>query len=262
MTEARPIGKGKIYGDVEFLGEPGDLTLGENAEIYGPVKIGKNVVIGENARLYGPLKIGNNVIIGPSSKIGYPTLGLLKEMFRKHGKIVAGGLETVIGDNVYIEDNVRIYEDVILRGNNHIFHHADLRQKLDLGDSSWIGCNTIIDPEVKIGKQSFVHANCYLCSRTTIGDFVFMAPMVGTVNEKTAQSRIGMPSEKDGSYHDIEFGPTIGNRCSIGQGAHIMTRVKIGDGAIIGTAAMVTKDVPENQVWAGNPARYLKMREF
>ncbi len=259
MVEYKHYLGGKIYGDINI---PSDLKLGEDAEIYGLVKLGKGVVISEGARLYGPLKIGNNVQIGACSKIGYPTLGKLRQMLKEHGKIIAGGLETVIGDDTYIESDVIIYEDIRIGNGVRIFHHADLRPKLDLGDNSWIGCYTIIDPEVKIGKQSFVHANCYLCSRTTIGDLVFIAPMVGTVNEKTAQSRIGLPSEKDGSYHDIEFGPTIGNRCSIGQGAHIMTGVKIGDGAIIGTAAMVTKDIPENQVWAGNPARYLKMREF
>lgn len=51
---------------------------------------------------------------------------------------------------------------------------------------------------------------------------------------------------------------TIGNGVRIGGNSWVKPRVKIGDGAIVGGGSVVTKDVPAHEVWAGNPARYLK----
>ena len=60
---------------------------------------------------------------------------------------------------------------------------------------------------------------------------------------------------------DDPFGaPHIGNRVQIGAGAKILGRIRIGDGAIIGANAVVTRDVPPNTVVAGNPARVMKPR--
>lgn len=55
---------------------------------------------------------------------------------------------------------------------------------------------------------------------------------------------------------------TIGQNVFIGANAIICNSVTIGDGAIIGAGAVVTKDVPANQVWAGNPAKFIKTRKI
>lgn len=54
---------------------------------------------------------------------------------------------------------------------------------------------------------------------------------------------------------------TIGNDCYIGAHACIKNQITIGNNCIIGLGAVVVKDIPDNQVWAGNPARFLKMKE-
>lgn len=53
---------------------------------------------------------------------------------------------------------------------------------------------------------------------------------------------------------------TVGDEVIIGLGANVCPHVTIGDRAIIGAGAVVTKNVPAGQVWAGNPARYLRDR--
>jgi UDP-3-O-[3-hydroxymyristoyl] glucosamine N-acyltransferase len=53
----------------------------------------------------------------------------------------------------------------------------------------------------------------------------------------------------------------IGDYCFIGMNASIKQKVKIGRNCVIGAGAVVTKDVPDNQIWAGNPAKYLKDTE-
>lgn len=61
--------------------------------------------------------------------------------------------------------------------------------------------------------------------------------------------------------HVIRRVTTIGEYVLIGTNAVVLPGVTIGDGAIIGAGAVVTKDVPPWEIWVGNPARFLKMRE-
>lgn len=50
----------------------------------------------------------------------------------------------------------------------------------------------------------------------------------------------------------------IGNGCFIGANTVICSSVKIGENSIVGAGSIVTKDIPANQIWAGNPAKYIK----
>ena len=60
--------------------------------------------------------------------------------------------------------------------------------------------------------------------------------------------------------HFIEGKITIGEHAFIGSGAIITGNVTIGKGAIIGAGSVVTRSVPDYQVWAGNPAKFIKQR--
>jgi acetyltransferase-like isoleucine patch superfamily enzyme len=51
---------------------------------------------------------------------------------------------------------------------------------------------------------------------------------------------------------------TIGRNAFIGAGSFILKGVEIGDNAVIGAGSVVTKSVPANEIWAGNPARFIK----
>ena len=53
---------------------------------------------------------------------------------------------------------------------------------------------------------------------------------------------------------------TIGDDVWIGAGTTILKGVKIGNGAVIGANSLVNKNIPDNQIWAGNPVKYLKER--
>ena len=51
-----------------------------------------------------------------------------------------------------------------------------------------------------------------------------------------------------------------GKGAYIGMGTMVVKPVTIGEGAIVGAGAIVTKDIPSNEVWAGNPARFIRKR--
>lgn len=67
------------------------------------------------------------------------------------------------------------------------------------------------------------------------------------------------PSERNGGDDEaITLPVTIGSQCWIGSRCLILRGVTIGDQAVIGAGSVVTKDVPPRQVWAGNPAKFIK----
>ena len=74
----------------------------------------------------------------------------------------------------------------------------------------------------------------------------------------TARCMILTHFYKDGNFYygDVK----IGNGCFIGMNTIIANSVTIGDGAVIGAGSIVTKDIPAGEVWAGNPAKFIKKR--
>ncbi len=230
----------------------------KNHEIIGSVKLGKNVIIEKNVVIYGPTVLGDNVYIGRNSIIGYPALNNLKVMLKEEGRIVEGKSETIIGNNVMVYPNVVIYEDIKIGDNVQVFHNALIRENIEIGENCMIGTNTVLDGYSKIGNNTLIHSGAYICAKSDIGNQVFIGPNAGFVNEKTAQSRIGLVSAKN--YRDIEKGPKVEDFASIGEGAILLQGTAVGKKAIIGAGAVVTKNVPQNEVWVGNPARKLKER--
>ncbi len=74
----------------------------------------------------------------------------------------------------------------------------------------------------------------------------------------TARCMILTHFYKNGNFYygDVK----IGSGCFIGMNTIIANSVTIGDNSVIGAGSIVTKDIPENEVWAGNPARFIKKR--
>ncbi len=123
---------------------------------------------------------------------------------------------------------------------------------------SWLGVDygpTIEDMKkmgMKVGKNTSIEkaridvSHCWLIS---IGDNVTLAPNVyllahdASTKRHTDYAKIGRV--------------TIGNNVFVGADTVVMPNVKIGDNSIIGTRSVVTKDVPENSVYAGNPAKFI-----
>ncbi|MCH7966486.1 MAG: N-acetyltransferase [Thaumarchaeota archaeon] len=100
-----------------------------------------------------------------------------------------------------------------------------------------------IDKDVIIGNNVSIQGLVYIPPKTRIGNNVFIAPQVGFSNDHYP------PSE-------ILQGVTIENNVIIGFGAKIIGGVTVGENSIIGMGSIVTKCVPSNQIWFGNPAKF------
>ncbi len=139
--------------------------------------------------------------------------------------------------NVIMGKNVKVIEPVNLYG-------------CDIGDDVFIGPFVEIQSDVKIENKTRISSHSFICSGVTIGKNVFVAHGVMFVNDKFDSDTI----------QDWKMKTTlVGDNVRIGSNATIMP-VTIGDNSIIGAGAVVTKDVPENSVVVGNPAKIIKKR--
>lgn len=183
--------------------------------------------------------IGNNCYIGPYTVIG----------------------KAIIGDNCVIDANVRIYDDVVMghdcvikagavlggagfgyerdeEGNKFRFPQIG---QLIMGDSVEVGSNTCIDrgalSDTIIGDYTKINNLCHIAHNNKIGKNV---TITGCVN--------------------ISGSNTIDDNVWIAPNASVKGWVHIGEGAVVGMAAVVVKDIPAHEVWIGNPARKLEKK--
>jgi len=106
---------------------------------------------------------------------------------------------------------------------------------------------------IRIGKNVFINLGCTFMDRggITIGDNAFIAPHVSLITENH-----GLAADKRRTL--VSKPIVIGDNVWIGANATVLQGVTIGDNAVIGAGSVVTKDVPENSVAAGNPAKIIK----
>lgn len=120
-----------------------------------------------------------------------------------------------------------------------------------IGDNSFVGPFVEIQKRVSIGSRTKIQSHAFVCELVDIGDDCFIGHGVMFINDLFED---GGPAMGD----QIKWKSTkIGNKVSIGSNATILP-VEICDGVVIGAGAVVTKNISQKGVYAGNPAKLLR----
>jgi UDP-2-acetamido-3-amino-2,3-dideoxy-glucuronate N-acetyltransferase len=140
----------------------------------------------------------------------------------------------MIDPDVILGENVRIYnpEQVNLFG-------------CEIGDGSFVGPFVEITRGVTVGKRCLIESHSFLCTGVEVADDVFISHGVMFTNDLYPRT----------DRHVVYPRTLVKQFASIGTNATILGGVTIGEHAVVGAGAVVTKDVPSFSIVLGNPAR-------
>ena len=147
-------------------------------------------------------------------------------------------------------NNVKLGKDV------KIFDYVNL-YGCEIDDNTKIGTFVEIQKNATVGKNCKISTHTFICEGVHIEDNCFIGHNVTFINDKYPRSTTEegvMQSEAD--WKVVET--FVKKGASIGSSSTIMCGVTIGESAIVGAGAVVTKDVPPNTIVAGVPARIIK----
>ncbi len=209
----------------------------------------KDVRVLGRAAFYGKSSIGAGSVVFDGCVFGFPETAILDVILKRKKEIADHVFPgTRIGRDAVIRPNSTFYSNVSIGDDLRTGHNILVREKTSVGDSVLIGTNTVIDGSTRIGSHVSIQSNVYIPTNTVIEDYVFMGPRSVITNDKYPVR------EKWGKL----VGAMIRRGASIGANAVILPGVEIGEGALIGSGSVVTKDVPPWKIVAGNPARIIK----
>ena len=225
-----------------------NVRIDEFAIIRESVKIGNNVIIHPHVVINSGVDISDGVEIFPGAVIGKEPkgAGALARTPRFEKRVV-------IGENSSIGPHAIIFYDVEIGPNTLIGDGASIREQCRIGSRCiisryvTINYNTIIGDRTKIMDLTHITGNC------KIGNDVFISVTIGMTNDNLAGAH--------GYDENSIIGPSIHDGAIIGAGATLLPKVVIGEKAIVGAGAVVTRDVATNSVVMGIPARITRQVE-
>jgi acetyltransferase-like isoleucine patch superfamily enzyme len=132
-----------------------------------------------------------------------------------------------------------------------------------IGDNTKIGTFVEVQKNASVGKNCKISSHSFICEGVAIEDNVFIGHGVMFINDLYPRATTENGSLQTEADWKVER-TVVRKGASIGSGATILANVTIGENALVGAGSTVTKDVPDNAVVAGNPARlkrYIQVKE-
>jgi UDP-2-acetamido-3-amino-2,3-dideoxy-glucuronate N-acetyltransferase len=138
--------------------------------------------------------------------------------------------------------------------NTRIWHHAQIRTGAQVGANCIIGKGVYIDFDVSVGANSKLQNGVYVYHGAAVEEGVFLGPNVILTNDRLPRAINPNGSLKTAA--DWQVSPILIRRgASIGAGAIVLPGVTVGEFAMVGAGAVVTRDIPAHGLAYGNPAR-------
>ncbi|MCU0798678.1 MAG: transferase [Candidatus Thermoplasmatota archaeon] len=155
---------------------------------------------------------------------------------------------TAIGDGSMIRSHTVIYSGNRIGRNFQTGNKANIRETNDIGDDVSIGTLSVVEHHVTIGNRVRVHSQVFIPEFSVLEDGCWLGPGVVLTNARFPNT----------AYTKEELkGPRIRSGARIGANSTVLPGVTVGQLALVGAGSVVTRDVLEREVVAGNPARRL-----
>lgn len=183
--------------------------------------------------ILGSNTIGKNAQILENVILGFPSRDKMRE-----SKFIG----VWIGDDAVIRTGTIIYCDVMIGDKFQSGHNVIIREFTYIGDHVSVGTSTIIEGHSILGDNVNIQSMVYIPTGTIIESGVFIGPNVVFTNDKYP------PSGKLRA-------PVIQKNAAIGANSTLLPGVYIGEGALVAAGSVVTKDVPDNTMAIGSPAK-------
>jgi len=165
-------------------------------------------------------------------------------------RTVTKEVEMASGAYVCIAPDVKLGHDVKLAKFINLYG-------CEIGDETKIGAFVEVQKNARIGRRCKISSHSFICEGVTIEDNVFIGHGVTFINDSYPRATSAEGELQTEADWKVE--PTVVKKgASIGSGTTILSRLTIGENAMVGAGSTVTRDVPSNAVVAGNPARILR----
>jgi acetyltransferase-like isoleucine patch superfamily enzyme len=188
-----------------------------------------------NYTLHGNVTLGPGSLVEDYCIIGTPPRG------RSDGE-----LPTTIGPHAVIRSHTVIYAGNEIGADFQTGNKVNIRESNRIGENVSIGTLSVVEHHVTIGDHVRIHTQVFVPEYTVLEEGVWLGPNVVLTNAKYPKSPDAKANLK---------GPVLRKGAKVGANATILPGVVIGENALIGAGSVVVRDVPDETVVAGNPAR-------
>lgn len=188
-------------------------------------------------QLYPNVHLPDDADIGPFVILGEPPRGKSP-----------GELPTWFGARPILRSHTVIYAGNRIGDDFQTGHGVLIRESNEIGSNVSIGSHTIVEHHVKIANNVRLHSNVFVPEYSILEEGCWLGPNVVITNARYPRSR---------TVQENLRGAHIKRGAKIGANATLLPGIVIGENALIGAGAVVTRDVPPNAVVAGNPARII-----
>lgn len=163
-----------------------------------------------------------------------------------------------IGRFCVVEDNVCIAEGSIIEDYAMILYGSKIGRYTKIGTYSKVGKNVIIGDNCSFTSYCEIRDNCHIGDRVIMGSRGTLSANTTVENDVVMKYAFVVTDTPDLTKNDQKSAGTLKKGSRFGASVVIMPGVTIGENAEIGACSQVRKDVPDNQVWFGIPAKYYR----